>query len=123
MDRIELKGMAFYGYHGALKEENALGQRFYIDVCLFLSLRRAGETDDLADTVNYAKVYDVVKARAEGKPFHLIERLAAAAASDILDAFPEVVSVSVTVHKPSAPVAGIIDDVAVTIEKRRDSGQ
>ena len=36
MDVIELRGLAFYGYHGALPEERSLGQRFVIDLALGL---------------------------------------------------------------------------------------
>ena len=47
MDHIDLKGMAFFGYHGDEPEETKLGQRFYIDVEMDLDLSRVGETDAL----------------------------------------------------------------------------
>lgn len=61
MDHIDLKGMAFFGYHGDEPEETKLGQRFYIDVEMDLDLSRVGETDALEDSVNYVAVYEIVK--------------------------------------------------------------
>jgi hypothetical protein len=38
-------------------QENKLGQRFVVDAVLQCDLEKAGLTDDLAHTVNYAEVY------------------------------------------------------------------
>ncbi|GAY79025.1 2-amino-4-hydroxy-6-hydroxymethyldihydropteridine pyrophosphokinase [Sporolactobacillus inulinus] len=68
--------MQFYGYHGALEEERRIGQRFDVDVSLILDLYRAGSTDRLDQTVNYADVYTKVKEIVEGPPCALIEHVA-----------------------------------------------
>lgn len=119
MDRISLKGMAFYGRHGVMEEEHALGQRFYVDVELALPLQKAAETDALADTVNYASVYGVVRQIMEQDRYALLERAAGKIITQILARFPLVERVVVTIHKPSAPVPGILEDVAVTVERGR----
>lgn len=119
MDRISLKGMAFYGWHGVMEEEHALGQRFYVDVELALPLQKAAETDALADTVNYASVYGVVRQIMEQDRYALLERAAGEIITQILARFPLVERVVVTIHKPSAPVPGILEDVAVTVERGR----
>lgn len=119
MDRISLKGMAFYGRHGVMEEEHALGQRFYVDVELALPLQKAAETDALADTVNYASVYGVVRQIMEQDRYALLERAAGEIITQILARFPLVERVVVTIHKPSAPVPGILEDVAVTVERGR----
>lgn len=118
MDTITLQGIPCYGYHGCLDEERRNGQPFRIDVVMSVSLAQAGVTDDLQDTIDYSKVYGVVRDITEGKPYKLIERLAAVLAEAILAQFP-IEAVTVTVHKPQAPVGGPIADVAVTIERRR----
>ena len=51
-DEIFLKGMRFYAYHGVNPEEQALGQRFTVDVVLAVDLRRAGQSDELANTLS-----------------------------------------------------------------------
>ena len=60
-DRIILAALAFYGYHGVMMEENALGQRFRIDLELGLDMSEAARTDEVAHTISYAHIYDLVK--------------------------------------------------------------
>ena len=120
MDTITLTGMSFYGYHGVMPEEQRMGQRFYIDLELHLPLGKAGMTDRLEDTVNYAEVYEVVRKITEGQRYALIEKLAGEIGRQVLSGFPVIDSVSVTVHKPSAPVCGAIRDISVTVETKRD---
>ena len=76
MDRIFLRGMRFMACHGALPHEQEIPQPFEVDVELGLDLRAAGESDDLNDTVNYAKVYHTVSSIVKGASKELIESLA-----------------------------------------------
>lgn len=118
MDYIYLNDMAFYGYHGALPEENVLGQMFRITVTLATDLKQAGETDDLAATVNYAEVYELCKEVAEGTPFQLIESVAETIATRILATYsPQVKGCKVLVVKPTPPIRGHYDSVAVEITR------
>lgn len=119
MDKILLKGMAFYGWHGVLREEQVLGQRFTIDAELYASLAKAAETDAIEDTVNYAKVYEVIWDIMNNQRFALLEALAREIGKQILLQFSLVEHAVITVHKPSAPIPGVLDEIAVTIESRR----
>jgi dihydroneopterin aldolase len=111
-DEILLEGMRFYAYHGVNPEEQALGQRFTVDVVLAVDLRRAGQSDALANTVSYSAVYKVVRGIVEGEPRNLIEAVAESIASDILESFPPVEQVTVTVRKPDVPMKGSMLDAA-----------
>ncbi len=71
-----LNQMKFYGYHGVLKEETKLGQRFCVDVTLELALGSAGVNDDLNQSIDYGEVYERVKGIVEGRPYKLIEAVA-----------------------------------------------
>jgi dihydroneopterin aldolase len=115
-DRIILKGMRFYGYHGVMPAERELGQPFVVDLELRCDLREAGETDDLARTVDYSRVFELVKGIVAGGPYLLIEALAERIAASLLAGFP-VREVSVRVSKPQAPLKGIFTDVAVEIRR------
>ena len=117
LDRIALSGMKFYGYHGCLNEEREQGQDFYVDVTLSLSLHSAGKSDELKNTVNYAAVFEIVKSIVEGQSYHLIEAVAERIADTVLERYPEVRTIEVTVHKPSAPLPGNFQDAAVTIRR------
>ncbi len=55
-DRIELRGLRALGTHGVLPEEQERPQPFEVDLDLEVDLRRAGRSDDLADTVDYGAV-------------------------------------------------------------------
>lgn len=118
MDKIFFNGLAFYAYHGAFPEENRLGQRFLVDLELRLDLAPAARTDDLERTVNYAEVYGVVKAEAEGGPHALVETLAERIATRLLTDFP-VEEVKVRVTKPDPPIPGHYQSVGVEILRRR----
>ena len=76
VDKVELIGMEFFGYHGCMKEERAIGQRFYVDVTMYLDLGPSGKSDDLKKTVNYADVFAEVRVIVEGEPFTLLEAVA-----------------------------------------------
>jgi 7,8-dihydroneopterin aldolase/epimerase/oxygenase len=119
-DEILLEGMRFYAYHGVNPEERALGQRFIVDVALAVDLRRAGERDDLNDTVSYSAVYKLVRSIVEGEPRDLIEAVAEGIAARILAEYPPVARVTVTVRKPEAPLRGaMLDAAGVRITRHR----
>ena len=115
-DRIVLQGVSARGNHGVLDAEKRDGQTFVVDVVMTCDLERAGRTDDLAATVNYAKVATDVVARIAGPPFDLIERLAEVIADDVLR-HDLVEVVEVVVHKPEAPVGQPFTDVQVRLER------
>ncbi|OLN24275.1 dihydroneopterin aldolase [Domibacillus antri] len=119
MDKIYVTGMEFYGYHGVFPEENKLGQRFRTDVTLDVSLKKAGVTDDLAHSVNYAEIYEVCKSVMEGEPVKLVETLAEKIAGHLLETFKEVQSCTVKVVKPDPPIPGHYDYVAIEITRGR----
>jgi 7,8-dihydroneopterin aldolase/epimerase/oxygenase len=122
-DEILLEGMRFYAYHGVNPEERALGQRFMVDVTLVVDLRRAGQSDDLTDTVSYSAVYKVVRGIVEGEPRQLIETVAEEIATAILTEFLPVERVTVTVRKPEVPMKGsMLDAAGVRITRSRSEG-
>ncbi len=115
-DLISLRGITARGRHGVLDWEQAYGQPFVVDADLSVDIRRAAVTDDLALTVNYAEVAAHIVALITGEPFALIETLAERIAADVLG-FNGVSAVTVTVHKPEAPVGVPFTDVAVVITR------
>ena|SRR5579875_3844542 len=120
MDEIIVNGMQFYGYHGVLPEETAIGQRFIVNVRMRLNLQQAGQSDSVADTVDYAKVYEVVKKIVENQPKKLIEAVAEAIAVTLLKTFSKLASIVVEVEKPGAPIPGIFGQVCVRLERTRN---
>lgn len=119
MDEIKLKGMPFYGYHGVLAEETVMGQRFVVDLTLYLDLTMPCQSDSVMDTVNYAGVYQLVKTTVEGTPRKLLEALAQSIADIVLGTYTSVQSIDVEIEKPGAPIPGIFEQVAVKIHRHQ----
>jgi dihydroneopterin aldolase len=116
-DRLSLIGMRFEGRHGVLPEEKVKPQPFEVDLVLHLDLAEAAATDDLGKTVDYANLFDLVRAIVEGRSFDLIEALAGAIAAAVLAATGQerVSSVEVRVRKPNAPIDGDFETVEVAL--------
>lgn len=119
MDKINLEGLSFYGYHGLFNSEKELGQLFKIDLTLYTSTKKAGESDKMEDSIHYGEVYQTVKALVEGEPFHLLEALAEQIAKSVLADFEAVEAIMVRVNKPQAPIPGVFDNVSVEIFRER----
>ena len=119
-DKIFLTGMPFFGRHGVFDEETRLGQRFLVTVELDCDLRQAGQADDLALTVNYADVYNIIRTVVEGPPKKLVEAVAEDIASILLREYAMIDRLHVRVEKPGAPIAGVFETVGVEIERSRN---
>jgi dihydroneopterin aldolase len=116
---IALTGIKAFGYHGVFDFEARDGQDFFIDVEMQVDLTKAAASDDLADTVDYGAITDLVVADVQGERVQLIEKLASRLADLVLAADKRITAVAITVHKPSAPVSSPVKDISVRIEKSR----
>ncbi|MCH9815299.1 MAG: 2-amino-4-hydroxy-6-hydroxymethyldihydropteridine diphosphokinase [Actinomycetia bacterium] len=117
-DEIRISGISATGFHGVLSREQAHGQTFLVDIVLRLDLTAAAQSDDLTKTVDYGAVCEQVVARITEERYELIETLAGRIADDCL-MNAAVVSATVAVHKPDAPVAVRFADISVTVHRTR----
>ncbi len=120
-DQVFVTGLALHAYHGVMQHEAKVGQTFKLDLTLDLDLKQAARSDKLADTVGYDQVVDVASRTFCAKRYRLVEAAAGAVAAVVLDQFPQVSAVRVTVHKPHAPIAATFDDVGVPIVRQRQN--
>ncbi|GAA1115372.1 2-amino-4-hydroxy-6-hydroxymethyldihydropteridine diphosphokinase [Nesterenkonia jeotgali] len=118
-DSIRLTGLTATGHHGVFDFEKREGQTFRVDVELTVDFRAAGRSDDLADTVSYVEIAELVQAGITGAPFDLIEALAEHLARAILRSDERIAATEVTVHKPQAPLPQSFQDVSVTARRDR----
>jgi len=118
-DRILLSNLGFYGFHGAMAEENRLGQRFYVDIECHIDLSRAGHSDSLADTVSYAALYQIVADAFSFHRFTLIEALAQSIITAVLAQYPTIEAVRLRVRKPEAPIAMVLGEAAIELFRER----
>ena len=111
---IELEGMEFKAYHGVLEQEKVRGNEFVVDFRGELDLSAAAESDALADTLNYAEIYDIV-AYEMSVPSELLENVAGRIMKAIEAQFPQLVSFSIRVSKKRPPVDGVTQWSRVTL--------
>jgi dihydroneopterin aldolase len=116
---FSIKGIALHGRHGALEAERSLGQQFRLDLEITAEIGDAARSDRLEETLHYGQVIKAAMGAFNARPLNLIEAAAGAVADELLAQFAKITVVRVTVHKPSAPIAAIIDDLAVKVERRR----
>ncbi len=115
-DRILLRGIQFFGHHGAYEEERRLGQRFLVDVDLVLDLTPGAEADDLGRTVDYGKAHAIVIEIGTQHQFKLLEALALRVANALLERL-SVDQVTVRVTKTAPPLPGLQGGVTVEITR------
>jgi dihydroneopterin aldolase len=118
-DRIILKDLGFYGYHGVFAEEAKLGQRFFIDLELGVDLSAPAATDRLSTGISYAEIYDVVKSAFEARRMKLLEALAQNIVNAIFEAFQGVEWIVIRVRKPEAPIAMVRGEAAIELHRKR----
>ena len=119
-DRIELRGLRIRGHHGVFEHERREGQDFVVDITVWMDLRRAAETDDLADTLDYGRLAERAADIVGGRANNLIETVAGDIADDVMRD-ERVHAVEVTLHKPQAPIPIRFADVAVVVRRSRRS--
>lgn len=110
--------MRFDARHGYHDWEQQQTQPFEVDVELVRNLQPAGVDDDLEQTIDYSRVYAVVRQIVESTSFRLLEALAEAIAHELLVDF-DVIEVGVRVRKPAVQLGGPLDYAAVEIWRRR----
>lgn len=117
--KIRLNDMIFYGYHGVHKEERTLGQRFIVDCHLKTDNSLDDEIKHLKDTVDYTKVFIIIKSILETEQFELLEICARTIVDSILTHFEKIIYVKITIKKPNVPINGNLSSVEVEMEKHR----
>jgi dihydroneopterin aldolase/2-amino-4-hydroxy-6-hydroxymethyldihydropteridine diphosphokinase len=116
MDRIVVAGIRELGVHGVLPEEQTRPQPCEGDIELSVDLAKAGESDALDDTVDYAAVCEAASRVVRSERYQLLERLATRIA-EVCCVDDRVESVTVTVRKLHPPVRAMVDHVGVRIER------
>ena len=118
-DQVFVNGLVLHAYHGVMPHEGKVGQSFIIDLVLDIDLADAAKSDKLADTVSYDAVAGVVSRTFTAMSYRLVEAAAGAVADAVLQNFPRIQTIRITVRKPHAPVAAVFTDVGVTLTRSR----
>ncbi|NJL82380.1 MAG: dihydroneopterin aldolase [Chloroflexaceae bacterium] len=120
MDVIHVTQIRAYGYTGFLAEEQVLGQWFEVDLSLWLDLSPAGDSDAIADTVDYRKAINLVKHQIQTAKFSLVEKLAEQIAAELLQ-IAQIKQVRVQLSKPAAPIPDFGGCITIDITRSHSS--
>lgn len=116
-DHLRMRNIIFYGHHGAFPQEREQGIRLAVDVDMRLDLQAAGITDNLAASVNYPLVFQLIQRIQSEREFILFESLADHMATAILREFPVVAEVTVSARKFNPPIGGLMDAFEVEVTR------
>lgn len=114
--RLELTGMRFYAYHGCLESERREGAEYMVDFRCTLDTAAAEQSDDLADTLDYSRIY-AIAAQQMAVPSNLLEHVAGRIADAIAAEFPALEGFEVSVSKKNPPVGGECEWAKITVKR------
>ena len=117
MDKVIIKDFELFCYHGVNPEEKEDGQIFVFDIEAGVDLSTPCNTDNVDDTVSYAKIIKTVRRVAQSEKNDLIERVAQRVADELFSEFEKIETLKITLKKPQAPIKADFNYVAVEIER------
>ena len=118
MGKITLEGIEFFAYHGFYQEERKTGNRYSVDITVDANLSQAAEEDNLKETINYEKLYQMVSEEMQ-QPSKLLEHIGHRLIEQAFHDFPEISAVEVSVSKFNPPVGGVCRRAVVTLRRER----
>lgn len=119
MDKIIIKNLEVFSYHGVNPEEKILGQKFLVDVTLYTSIKKAGCDDNIESTISYSKAIKLLKKLMQEDKYNLLEKVATNLARGLFCEFKTLKKVKICLKKPMAPIDAHFDYVAVKIKRTR----
>ena len=111
---VLLRNVRFHAYHGVMPQEGRVGADFIVDLRVGYPLEKAVESDEVDDTLNYASLYALVEKEMK-QPSKLLEHVAGRIVKAIEKAFPEVLSIDLTLMKQNPPMGADCDGAGVEV--------
>lgn len=116
MNRVVLKGLRIFAYHGVMPQENKVGAYFTIDVRLDTDFSHALETDELEGTISYADVYDIIR-REMAIPSKLLEHVGGRIVKALRSELPNINKVYIRILKENPPMGADLTGAGIEIEE------
>lgn len=115
---IFLKEIRCYAYHGVAPQENLIGNEYVIDLKLKVDINQASQTDEVADTVSYADVHELIKAEM-AVPSKLLEHVGGRMAAKLFEVFPAIEEIELRLSKRNPPMGADIDTAGIELHCSR----
>ena len=112
MGQIKLNGMEFFAYHGCYRSESVIGNTFIVDITMDTDMKKASDSDNLSDALNYAEVYELIKQEMAIRSC-LLEHLTNRILNRLFDCFPQLICAELSIAKLHPPVGGKVHSAAV----------
>lgn len=119
---ILLENIRFFAYHGVAPQETTVGNEFIVSLRLKTDITRATESDDVADTVNYAEIHQAVKEEMN-IPSKLLEHVAGRIVLRLFNDFPTVECIDLKLSKRNPPMGADIETAGVEVHVERQTLQ
>lgn len=119
MDKILIRDLKIYAYHGVNEEEKINGQNFVIDIDAFVDITVPCESDNVDDTVSYAKIIKETVKIFTAQKDDLLERAAQRIARGLFERFDKIEALRILLKKPEAPIKADFGYVGVEIFRER----
>ena len=116
---IILRNVRFHAFHGVMPQERKVGADFLVNLRVGYPLEQAMQSDEVGDTLNYAALYEVVKAEMM-QPSNLLEHVAGRIAEAIVKHFSQVTSIDLELTKQNPPMGADCDGAGVEIHLIND---
>ena len=116
---IHLRNVRFHAFHGVMPQERRVGAYFLVNLRVGYPLEKSMQSDEVADTLNYAALYAVVREEMM-TPSNLLEHVAGRIADAVIKAFPQVTSIDLELTKENPPMGADCDGAGVKIHLIND---
>lgn len=116
MATIHIRDLEVFAHHGVFPEEKALGQKFILSADLEIDISQAAAADALKASVHYGEVAKTMTAFLQENTFDLIETAAYRLCREVLQRYPKVAGLTLTLDKPWAPIGLPLKSVGVTCQ-------
>ena len=117
--KIRLNKMVFFGYHGTMPEERKLGQRFVVDFELETATENDHKIRHIEDTIDYTRVFDLIKEVMEKHTYYLMENCANHVLDEVMKSFKEIIRAEIRIKKPSVSIIGSLDSAEIIMSRQR----
>lgn len=115
---IFLDRICFFAHHGVGEQETLAGNEFTVSLRLQVNIAHAIQTDDVADTVSYADVYEAVKAEMK-IPSKLLEHVGGRIVKRLFGDFPPIEDIELKLSKRNPPMGADIEAAGIEIHTSR----
>ena len=116
--KIYLDEMHFYAYHGVMEQERLVGGEYSVSLTVEADLTEAVRTDDVADTINYATLYELVKSEM-AIPSKLLEHVAGRIGQHAMETFERITALTIRVTKVNPPMGADCKGASVELKLTR----